>query len=107
MSIAVSHSFSPTTTAKSSEVNKNFTDIIATKLIKTDILKSLGCQANNPAFEFELVSRLCKQGCKIKEVPVWYKARSHKEGKTIRAIHMIPALWAIFRIKFLVKRGQI
>ena len=82
---------------------RKFTDVIATKLIKTNILRGLGCQITNEASEFELVSRLCKKGYKIGEVPVWYKARSHKEGKTIRAIHMFPALWAILRIKFLVR----
>lgn len=84
---------------------KNFTDIIATKLIKTDILKKLGCKATNQAFEFELVSRLCKKRYKIGEVPVWYKPRTHKEGKTIRAIDIVPALWAIFRIKFWVNKS--
>ncbi len=82
---------------------RNFTDIIATKLIKTDILKGLGCRADNQAFEFELVSRLCKKGCRIGEVPVWYKPRTHKEGKTIKATDMIPALCEIFRVKFLTK----
>jgi len=82
---------------------KNFTDIIATKLMKTDILKKLNCRANNQALEFELASSLCKKRCAIGEVAVWYKARSHKEGKTIRAMDMLPALWAIFRIKFLVR----
>jgi glycosyltransferase involved in cell wall biosynthesis len=79
--------------------SRKFTDIIATKLIKTGILKNLGCKANSQAFEFELVSRLCKKGYKIAEVPVWYKPRTHKEGKTIRAIDMIPALLAILRVK--------
>jgi dolichol-phosphate mannosyltransferase len=78
---------------------RDFTDIIATKLIKTDILKRLGCQATNQAFEFELVSRLCKKRYKIGEVPVWYKARTHKEGKTIRALDMLPAILAILRVK--------
>jgi hypothetical protein len=82
---------------------RNFTDIIATKLIKTDILKGLGCRADNQAFEFELVSRLCKKGCRIGEVPVWYMPRTHKEGKTIKATDMIPALCEIFRVKFLTK----
>ena len=82
---------------------RKFTDVIATKLIKTDVLRGLGCEITNEASEFELVSRLCKKGYNIGEVPVWYKARTHKEGKTIRAIHMVPALWVIFRIKFLVK----
>jgi glycosyltransferase involved in cell wall biosynthesis len=85
---------------------RDFTDIIATKLIKTDILKGLDCRATNQAFEFELVSRLCKKRCKIGEVSVWYKPRTHKEGKTIKAMDMIPALWAIFRIKFLVGQDQ-
>jgi len=80
---------------------RKFTDIIATKLIKTDILKGLGCRANNQAFEFELVSRLCKKGCRIGEVPVWYKPRTHKEGKTIKAADMIPALRVILKVKFL------
>jgi hypothetical protein len=80
---------------------KKFSDIIATKLLKTDILKELGCKADNQAFEFELVSSLCKKGCKIGEVPIWYKPRTHKEGKTIKAVHMIPAILAILRIKFL------
>jgi glycosyltransferase involved in cell wall biosynthesis len=82
---------------------KHFTDIIATKLIKTDILKGLGCQVNNQAFEFELVSRLCKKGCKIGEIPVWYRPRTHKEGKTIKVLDMLPALLAMFEVKFFVK----
>ena len=79
---------------------KNFTDVIAIKLVKTDILRSLDCQAKNQAFEFELVSSLCKRGCKIGEIPVWYKPRTHKEGKTIKAFDMLPALLAILRAKF-------
>lgn len=82
---------------------RNFTDVIATKLIKTDILKSLNWQASNQAFEFELVSRLCKRGCEIGEVPVWYKPRTHKEGKTIKVMDMIPALLIIFKVKFFGK----
>lgn len=79
---------------------KNFTDVIATKLIRANILKRLGCKANSQAFEFELVSKLCKKRYKIGEVSVWYKPRTHKEGKTIRAIDIIPAVLAILKVKF-------
>ncbi|MDD5197119.1 MAG: glycosyltransferase family 2 protein [Candidatus Omnitrophica bacterium] len=79
---------------------RNFTDVIATKLIKTEALKGLDCKSANQAFEFELVSKLCKKGYKIGEIPVWYRPRTHEEGKTIRAMDMFPALLAIFRIKF-------
>ena len=79
---------------------RRFTDTIATKVIKTDILKSLGCSAYNQAFEFELVSRLCRRGCKIQEVPIYYKPRGYKEGKTVKVWDMIPAIWAIIKVKF-------
>jgi hypothetical protein len=79
---------------------RHFTDVIATKLIKTGILKKLGFRATSQAFEFELVSRLCKKGCNIGEIPVWYKPRTHREGKTIRATDMIPAILAILRVRF-------
>lgn len=80
---------------------RSFTDIIATKLIKTSILKEMDCKAYSQAFEFELVSKFCKRGLKIGEIPVWYKPRTHKEGKTIRAIDIFPALLAILRVKIL------
>lgn len=79
---------------------KNFTDVIATKLIKSDILKKINCRFNNQGFEFELVSRLCKAKYRIGEVSVWYKPRTHKEGKTIRAFDIIPAILAILKVKF-------
>lgn len=78
---------------------KDFTDVIAPKLVKTNILKKLNLQSHSQSFEFELVSKLCKRGYKIGEIPVWYKPRTHKEGKTIRAFDMIPALLAILRVK--------
>lgn len=79
---------------------RRFTDVIATKLIKMDILKNLNIEADNQAFEFELVSWLCKKRCKIGEVPVWYRPRTHKEGKTIKALDIIPAIIQIFKVKF-------
>lgn len=78
---------------------RNFTDVIAPKLIKTSILKTLNCQSENQAFEFELVSRLCKKGLKVKEVPISYRPRCHKEGKTIKILDMLPALKIMFKVK--------
>lgn len=79
---------------------KGFTDIIAVKLIKTNVTKRLDCKSRNQAFEFELASKLCKGGFKIGEVPVWYKPRTHKEGKKITAFDMIPAILVILKVKF-------
>lgn len=79
---------------------KNLSDVIATKLIKVGVLMQLGCRAENVSSEFELASRLCKKGYKIGEVPVWYKPRTHKEGKKIKATDMIPAIIQMFKVKF-------
>jgi glycosyltransferase involved in cell wall biosynthesis len=79
--------------------HKNFTDVIGINLIKTNIAKTLNCKSNGQAFAFELVSKLCKNGYKIGEAPLWYKPRTHKEGKTIRAFDIIPAVLAILKVK--------
>jgi len=78
---------------------KHFTDVIGTNLIKTSVLKGINCKANSQAFAFELVSKLCKRGYKIGEIPIYYKPRTHKEGKTIKAMDMIPALLIILKVK--------
>jgi len=85
---------------------KNFTDVIAVKLIKTNILKTLDCKANGQAREFELVSKLCKRRCKIGEIPVSYKPRTFKEGKKIRALDIVPAILEILKIKFFYGIGK-
>jgi dolichol-phosphate mannosyltransferase len=84
---------------------KNCTDVIGTYLIKLPILRALNCKSHGQALMFELVSKLCKNKYKIGELPVWYKPRTHKEGKTIKAFDMIPAVWAILKVKFLSRRG--
>lgn len=78
---------------------RNFTDIIGTKLLKTEILKDLGCVSDNQAFEFELVSRLCKKGYRIGEVPIYYKPRTAKEGKTIKWWNMLSAIVIMIKVK--------
>jgi glycosyltransferase involved in cell wall biosynthesis len=79
---------------------ENYTDIIGTDLIKTSILKKINYKNSGQALAFEIVSKLCKLRCKIGEVAIWYKPRTHKEGKTLRAFDMLPAIWAILRVKF-------
>jgi dolichol-phosphate mannosyltransferase len=79
---------------------KHFTDIVGTNLIKTSILKRINSKTNSQAFAFELASRLCKQGYKIGEVPIYYKPRKHEEGKTIQAWEILPAIWMILKVKF-------
>ena len=79
---------------------KNLTDIIATKLIKTGVLKQLNLEFRNQGSEFEITSKLCKRGYKVGEVSVFYKPRSHKQGKKIKGTDSIPALLALLKVRF-------
>lgn len=78
---------------------KKFTDILAAKLLKTSVVQSLDFKARNQTFEFELVSKLCKGRFKIGEVPIWYKPRTHKQGKSIKALDIFPAILSIIKVK--------
>ena len=78
---------------------RNFTDVIGSNLTKVEVFRSLGISNRGHAEAFEFISRICKRGCKIGEVPVYYKPRPHKEGKTISVFDMLPAILVILRIK--------
>ncbi|MBX3413390.1 MAG: glycosyltransferase [Pirellulales bacterium] len=76
----------------------NLTDMeTCYKLVRTDILRRLKIQAKTFTFEPELTSRLAQWGARIYEVPVRYEGRSLLEGKKIRPIDGVKALWEIFR----------
>lgn len=85
---------------------KDFTDVIATKLIKVKALKEINCKFKNQGSEFEVASKLSKRGYKIGEVPIFYKPRSHKEGKKIKAIDIIPALHALIKVRFFYRKKR-
>jgi len=80
---------------------KRFTDIIGSKLYRTSSFMKINIETRNVGFDFEIVSKLCKNRFKIKEVAVAYKPRSSRDGKKIKAMDIIPALIAIFKVKFL------
>jgi len=79
---------------------KKFTDVIGTKLYRVSSFEKLGIKSKGMGFDFEVVSKLCKNNFSIKEVPVEYKPRSSREGKKVKALDIIPALIEIFKVKF-------
>ncbi|MCU0641433.1 MAG: glycosyltransferase family 2 protein [Candidatus Margulisbacteria bacterium] len=78
---------------------KSFTDIIGTRLYRTASVKKVPITTTTQGFDFEHVSRMCRMGYKIAEVPIAYKARSSKEGKKVKPWHMLNALFAMFRVR--------
>jgi len=70
------------------------------KMVRADILKRIRLTSNSFTIEPELACRLARCGARIYEVPVSYSRRSFQEGKKIRPIDGLKALWAIVRFRF-------
>lgn len=78
----------------------HFTDIIGSKFYRTASLRALyPISDRSITFDFEVVSKLCKRGYRIKEIPVSYQPRSRREGKKIKMFDSLPALAAMLRVK--------
>ncbi len=80
---------------------KKFTDIIGSKLYKTDKIKKVKADFLHEGFDFGFVSRLCKEKYNIGEIFVNYKPRENFSDKKIKWYHMFAALFAIFKVKIL------
>jgi len=81
--------------------NRNFTDIIGSKFYKVSSFKKLNLYNFGVGFDFELVSKLCKSGFKIEEIPVTYNPRV--KGKKMKARYIIHAILAMFRVRIFGK----
>ncbi len=79
---------------------KRFTDIIGTKLYRVSSFRKIDIESRGMSFDFEVVSKFCKNRFKMKELPVTYRARSSRHGKKIKATDIIPAIITIFKVKF-------
>lgn len=80
---------------------KKFTDIIGSKLYKTDKIKNVKADFLHEGFDFGFISRLCKEKYNIGEIFVNYKPRENFSNKKIKWYHMFVALFAIFKVKIL------
>ena len=79
--------------------HKNLTDIIGAKFYRTSAFREINPQMlKGIGFDFEVVSKLCTYGFKIKEIPVLYTPRT-KGQKNVKVYHIIPAILTMIRIK--------
>ena len=62
------------------------------KVFRRDCLDGLTFRCNRFDFDWELLIKLMRKGCKPIEIPVNYRSRSFKEGKKIR-IFRDPLTW--------------
>ena len=80
----------------------NLTDMeTCYKMVRTDVLRNLRLKANSFTLEPELTCRLAQYSARIYEVPISYHGRTFDEGKKIRPIDGVKAIWEIFRSKYI------
>ncbi|MDR2814680.1 MAG: glycosyltransferase family 2 protein [Prevotellaceae bacterium] len=70
------------------------------KLFEADFLKSIPLRCNGFEFCPEVTAKVAKRGVKIKEVAIRYYPRSVEEGKKIKWIDGLEALWTLLKYRF-------
>lgn len=71
------------------------------KMVRTELMKSLGLTCRRFEFCPELIARLGRRKIRIFEVPIQYTPRSMKEGKKIRWHDGAVAIWTLLRHRLL------
>ena len=71
------------------------------KLAKTSVWRSLDIQSKGFGIEAESTAKFLRDGHRIYEVPIGYKARSREEGKKLDWTDGVEALWILLRIRLL------
>lgn len=89
-----------------------FTDLNLTdmetcyKMIRRDLLETLPLTRDRFGIEPELTARLAQAGARIYELPVSYRGRSYLEGKKIRWVDGLAALWHVLRCNLFPPRAR-
>ena len=67
------------------------------KVIPTRLLRKMRLRSNRFGIEPEITAKLAALGARIREVPVRYEPRSYEEGKKIKFMDAVQAVWVMLR----------
>jgi glycosyltransferase involved in cell wall biosynthesis len=70
------------------------------KMVETELLRELDLQCERFEFCPEVTAKIAKKGITIQEVPINYYPRHKKEGKKIKFIDGIEAVWTLLKYRF-------
>ncbi len=70
------------------------------KMVRTDIMKALNLRCRRFEFCPEIVAKLGRNKIKIYEIPVTYRPRKFEEGKKIRWMDGLEAVWTLIKYRF-------
>lgn len=81
--------------------SQNLTDAhTCYKVFNKRILNKIKLEHDDFSFCPEITTKISNNKIKIKEVPIYYKGRDYKEGKKIRFIDGLIAIYTIIKFKF-------
>jgi glycosyltransferase involved in cell wall biosynthesis len=69
------------------------------KVLRTDTFRGLALRETGFAIEPEITARLLRQGGRIYEIPVTYRARTRQEGKKLTALDGLRVLRTLIRCR--------
>jgi glycosyltransferase involved in cell wall biosynthesis len=85
----------------------NLTDMeTCYKIFKKEVLEHLYLKSNRFGFEPEVTAKIAKMNYRIYEVPISYSGRDYREGKKIRWIDGLKAIFAILWYNFFDTKVQ-
>ena len=70
------------------------------KVFKTEVIKNLDLKSEGFEFCPEVTAKLCRKGCKIKEVSISYHPRGFDEGKKICWLDGLVAVFNLLKYRF-------
>jgi hypothetical protein len=70
------------------------------KVFKKEVLEHLHLKSNRFGFETEVTAKIAKMNYRIYEVPISYSGRDYWEGKKIKWVDGLKAIFSILRYNF-------
>lgn len=70
------------------------------KMFKTEVLKNMTLECTGFEFCPEVTAKVLKKGIKIVELPISYYPRTIEEGKKIRWLDGVIAIWTLIKYRF-------
>ena len=80
--------------------NLNLTDMeTGYKVFRRDIIQKISIEETRFGFEPEITAKVLRAGRTIMEIPIGYKPRREDEGKKIRWIDGVDAIYALVKCR--------
>lgn len=70
------------------------------KMFRSHVLEGMDIESNGFEWEPEVTAKILKKGIRIAEVPISYRPRKVEQGKKIKALDGLKAVWVLLKFRF-------